>query len=58
MFHSVIAATEKDRSPRVLKVLMEGCSRRMALADLRVRDGLFTFISWMMYSGAEELMAL
>ena len=49
---------EKDRSPRVLDVLIPGCWRRIDPLDLRARYGCFTIIRWMMYSGAEEWMPL
>ena len=48
IFHSVGAAMEKDRSPRVLDDLIPGCWRRIDPLDLRARDGCFTFMSWMM----------
>ena len=46
-FHSTGAAMQKERSPRVFELSMEGCSRRMALDDRRVRLGCLTLISWM-----------
>ena len=49
---------QKEQSPRVFELCMGGCSRRMALKDRRVSLGCLTFISWMIYSQASELMAL
>ena len=49
---------QKEWSLRVFEVCMEVCSRRKELEDRRVRLESLTLISWMIYSGARELMAL